>query len=466
MVASRECCAHATLERVSVICVTRGTPLARPPPEHRKRCDAFYSASVAEGSPLYLLSALSMLAGCYTLSHALALQPGQTGKLLVLLAALGAYEALFVGLGLFLIVRRRARARRKDAPSAGGPLPRRRHPSRRGGIRRRFQDRSRHQRGPSDARAGQGDRGRPGARSRDGHVGIGSHAPSVRRSSTSRRAPTCDCRNSICSGRGPCMASGGWPRWPWWCRRCSRGTAAEKADPAAGAFRRALAIALAASLTVHLLAATWVHDVEFHVAYLGPMVLALGVARILLDVVVAGAALEAGPSGRRRTLVDRRRRGPDAQRTLGDSGVATAPGAPCGRLRLSGGLPPPSWARLRMGSRPVPARRGVRTHCRRDGLPRGMAVARGHERATQGLSTHGRGLGRGGRRHGLRPARLGAAASLVSGQGQRPSRAAVARENAPLDLQADCAPGWRAVTTARVFGGLGRNRTADTRIFR
>jgi len=62
---------------------------------------------LAEGSPLYLLSALSMLAGCYTLSHALALQPGQTGKLLVLLAALGAYEALFVGLGLFLIVRRR-----------------------------------------------------------------------------------------------------------------------------------------------------------------------------------------------------------------------------------------------------------------------------------------------------------------------------------------------------------------------
>jgi len=63
-----------------------------------------------------------------------------------------------------------------------------------------------------------------------------------------------------------------------------RAAAAEKVDPAAGAFRRALAIALPASLTVHLLAATWVQDLEFHVAYLGPMVLALGVARILLDV--------------------------------------------------------------------------------------------------------------------------------------------------------------------------------------
>src|ERR1700674_4510991 len=49
---------------------------------------------LAEHHPFYLLSALCMLAGCYTLSHVLALEPGEIGKLLVLLATLNVYEAL------------------------------------------------------------------------------------------------------------------------------------------------------------------------------------------------------------------------------------------------------------------------------------------------------------------------------------------------------------------------------------
>jgi hypothetical protein len=56
--------------------------------------------------PFYPLSALSMLLGCYTLNNALGLQPGQTGKLLILLLTLNAYEALLIGLGLFLVRRR------------------------------------------------------------------------------------------------------------------------------------------------------------------------------------------------------------------------------------------------------------------------------------------------------------------------------------------------------------------------
>lgn len=59
-----------------------------------------------ERIPFYPLSALSMLLGCYTLNNALALRPGQTGKLLVLLFTLNLYEALLIGLGLFLIRRR------------------------------------------------------------------------------------------------------------------------------------------------------------------------------------------------------------------------------------------------------------------------------------------------------------------------------------------------------------------------
>jgi len=239
---------------------------------------------LAEGSPLYLLSALSMLAGCYTLSHALALQPGQTGKLLVLLAALGAYEALFVGLGLFLIVRRRLERDGRmllllevlflvDATLLGGET---------------FS---------ADFRTGVGVsvallmlalvKVIVVVRWLDPGTVVSALAPALLPFSLIYLTPGAYVRLQELHLFGPRTVYGF-----WWLAALAvvvqamlaRQAAAEKVDPAAGAFRRALAIALPASLTVHLLAATWVQDVEFHVAYLGPMVLALGVARILLDV--------------------------------------------------------------------------------------------------------------------------------------------------------------------------------------
>jgi len=60
----------------------------------------------AKGNPFYLLSALSMLAGCYTLSHALALRPGQADKLALLLGTVNLYELLVIGLALALLERR------------------------------------------------------------------------------------------------------------------------------------------------------------------------------------------------------------------------------------------------------------------------------------------------------------------------------------------------------------------------
>jgi hypothetical protein len=57
-------------------------------------------------NPFYLLSALSMLAGCYALNSGLAARTGDLPKLLALLAVLNAYEAILIGLGLYLIRRR------------------------------------------------------------------------------------------------------------------------------------------------------------------------------------------------------------------------------------------------------------------------------------------------------------------------------------------------------------------------
>ena len=58
-------------------------------------------------NPFYLLSALSMLAGCFALNSALALRTGEIWKLLGLIGALNAYEGILIGLGLYLIQRRR-----------------------------------------------------------------------------------------------------------------------------------------------------------------------------------------------------------------------------------------------------------------------------------------------------------------------------------------------------------------------
>ncbi|MDB5298200.1 MAG: hypothetical protein JWO31_4183, partial [Phycisphaerales bacterium] len=54
-------------------------------------------------NPFYLLSALCMIAGCYTLNAGLELRSGEVGRVLMLVGTLAAYELMLVGLGLFLI---------------------------------------------------------------------------------------------------------------------------------------------------------------------------------------------------------------------------------------------------------------------------------------------------------------------------------------------------------------------------
>jgi hypothetical protein len=63
-------------------------------------------AFVVHHNPFYLLSALSMLAGCYALNSGLAARTGELQKLLLLLGVLNGYEAILIGLGLYLIRRR------------------------------------------------------------------------------------------------------------------------------------------------------------------------------------------------------------------------------------------------------------------------------------------------------------------------------------------------------------------------
>lgn len=64
-------------------------------------------AFLVHQNPFYLLSALCMLGGCYGLNSGLGVRTGELWKLLGLIAALNAYEAILIGLGLYLIKRRR-----------------------------------------------------------------------------------------------------------------------------------------------------------------------------------------------------------------------------------------------------------------------------------------------------------------------------------------------------------------------
>jgi hypothetical protein len=57
-------------------------------------------------NPFYLLSALSMVAGCYAINSGLSPRTGELPKLLTLLGILNGYEAIVIALGLFLIRRR------------------------------------------------------------------------------------------------------------------------------------------------------------------------------------------------------------------------------------------------------------------------------------------------------------------------------------------------------------------------
>ncbi len=54
-------------------------------------------------NPFYLLSALSMLVGCFGLVQVIGVTPGGTTSLLILIGVLQAYECLVVGLGSYLI---------------------------------------------------------------------------------------------------------------------------------------------------------------------------------------------------------------------------------------------------------------------------------------------------------------------------------------------------------------------------
>ena len=58
-------------------------------------------------NPFYLLSALSMIAGCFAINSDLSPHAGELGKLLCLLAILNGYEAIVIALGLYLIKKRK-----------------------------------------------------------------------------------------------------------------------------------------------------------------------------------------------------------------------------------------------------------------------------------------------------------------------------------------------------------------------
>jgi hypothetical protein len=57
-------------------------------------------------NPFYLLSAMCMLAGCLSLTNSLSWTSIPLGRLLALVVTLNVYEALLLGLGLFLLARR------------------------------------------------------------------------------------------------------------------------------------------------------------------------------------------------------------------------------------------------------------------------------------------------------------------------------------------------------------------------
>lgn len=64
---------------------------------------------VVENNPFYLLSAACMLASCLALTNSLSWIPIATRRLLTLIVTLNVYEAALLGIGLFLITRRRLR---------------------------------------------------------------------------------------------------------------------------------------------------------------------------------------------------------------------------------------------------------------------------------------------------------------------------------------------------------------------
>lgn len=237
--------------------------------------------------PFYQLSALSMLLGCYTLNNALALRPGQTGKLLFLIFTLNAYEALLIGLGLFLVQKR-------GLLDDGRTLLL---------LEALFL---------SDVTLLTGECFASSLSTGLLVSGAALLLAVVKALIVFRfLAPGAE-RGAAWSlglpllllfatpGVFALLARGGLlgpvvVYLAWWGAaltviilaletRMSAAVAAPPLAPAASAFRRALAYALPASLMLHLGATAWVYHVDFHWADLGPVLLALGVGRLLVDV--------------------------------------------------------------------------------------------------------------------------------------------------------------------------------------
>ena len=59
-------------------------------------------------NPFYAISAAAMLAGCFMLSEALEMRPGQLRGVLITIGVLQLYEGLLVALGTYLIASKRA----------------------------------------------------------------------------------------------------------------------------------------------------------------------------------------------------------------------------------------------------------------------------------------------------------------------------------------------------------------------
>jgi hypothetical protein len=235
--------------------------------------------------PFYQLSALSMLAGCYTLNNALALRPGQTGKLLFLLLTLNAYEALLIGLGLFLILRRGLLADGRtllllevlfiaDVTLLNGEC---------------F---------ASSFSAGMLVSGAA--------LLLAALKAVVVFRALARGAERCVLLSLglpmlllFATPAGFALLAGDRLLTPatayaaWWgaaltvvvlALEARKTAAGPTLPPPATAFRRALGYALPASLILHLGTTGWVYHIDFHWAYLGPVLVALGVARMLVDV--------------------------------------------------------------------------------------------------------------------------------------------------------------------------------------
>ena len=75
---------------------TQGTPLSAPTPFMA------IAKHIADHNPFYLLSGVFMLVGCYLLNSAVHAQPDNFSGLLLLLFVINGYEAMLIGLAIYL----------------------------------------------------------------------------------------------------------------------------------------------------------------------------------------------------------------------------------------------------------------------------------------------------------------------------------------------------------------------------